>query len=236
MRHVVLCAVMLFLSPLASLAAQDASDDELARELFEAAEVSVGRGDYERALELFQESFELSDRPELLFNAGNAAERVRRDELAVELYTAYLERLPEASNRQAVEARLTRLRRLVEEEEEDNAAPVESNEPRRTNAWAWALGSSTVAFTALGIAARVRANRIFSDLEDECSNAPGCSDERLNGTSIERWDRTTVAAFTVAGASAIGLTVALILGRRGRSETATQVDISPTGLSVRGSF
>ena len=51
-----------------------ATDDAVARELFEAGQLSADRGDYERALELFQESFELSDRPVLLFNAGNAAE------------------------------------------------------------------------------------------------------------------------------------------------------------------
>ena len=210
-----------------------ATEDAVARQLFEAGELSVERGDYARALELFQQSFDLSDRPELLFNAANAAERLRRDELALELYASYLERLPDASNRTVVEARMTQLRGLAVEEERTANGTVN----KTSNLWAWVTGSTAVAFTALGVAGRVRGNSVFSDLEAECGTAPGCSDERLNGTSLQAWDRTTVISFSIAGAAAVGFVVALIVGRDSdEDEDSVQVGVSPSGIQVGGTF
>ncbi len=240
---VALCA--LFAISVPSVRAQDeaspdASDDAVARELFEAGQLSADRGDYQRALELFQESFELSDRPVLLFNAGNAAERLRNDDLAIELYSSYLERLPEAGNREAVERRLERLRRLVAEAQTTETPAETLEEGRRTNVWAWLSGSVVVAFTALGIVARVQANQVFADLENECGNPPGCTDERLHGSSVDAWDRTTVLGFAIAGAGAISLVLSLILGKddadQAESESQTRVDVGPTGVLVRGTF
>lgn len=232
-RQLALCAFTLvaLASPAAAQDEANAGDDAVARELFEAAELSVGRGDYERALGLFQQAFELSDRPALLFNAANAAERLRRDELALELYASYLERVPDAPNRAAVEARMEQLGAAGADPEDDGSAEVAS-----TNLWAWVAGSTAVVFTALGVAGRVRGNTVFSSLEDECGRAPGCSDERLNETSLQAWDRTTVISFSIAGAAAVGFVVALIVGRDTKDEDTVQVGVGPSGIQVGGTF
>lgn len=234
LRQLALC-VLTSLVLASAAAAQDETadgDDAVARQLFEAAELSVGQGDYERALELFQEAFELSDRPELLFNSANAAERLRRDELALELYASYLERMPDAPNRAVVESRMTQLRQANASASDEASDEVDQS---GTNTWAWITGSTAVAFTALGVAGRVRGNTVFSSLEDECSQAPGCTDERLNGTSLQAWDRTTVISFSIAGAAAVGFVVALIVGRD-TEEDAVQVGMGPSGIQVRGTF
>ncbi|MBX3274188.1 MAG: hypothetical protein KF729_28230 [Sandaracinaceae bacterium] len=93
-----------------SLAATaNAQGIERARALFEAGRVAVSEGDYEAALRHFTESHELSQRPQLLFNMANAADRLRRDQQALELYRRYLEELPEADNAAYVLARIDAL-------------------------------------------------------------------------------------------------------------------------------
>ncbi|MFT5354327.1 MAG: tetratricopeptide (TPR) repeat protein [Polyangiales bacterium] len=221
-------AVVASSAPVWAQEESEAGNDAVARELFEAAEFSVERGDYERALGLFQQAFELSDRPELLFNAANAAERLRQDELALELYVSYLERLPEAVNRPAVEARIEQLRGLDVEESEQGGS---------SNLWAWVTGSTAVVFTALGVAGRVRGNSVFSNLEEECGSSLGCTDERLNGSSLQAWDRTTVISFSIAGAAAVGFVVALILDRdTDEDDAALRVGIGPSSIQIGGTF
>ena len=69
--------------------AQAARDAE-ARALFDAAQVALSNGELERALEYFQRAYELSHRPELLFNVASMQDRLRMDAEALESYRAYL--------------------------------------------------------------------------------------------------------------------------------------------------
>lgn len=84
--------------------------DEEARNLFEAARAAYEEGRYEEALERFEESYRLSARPGLLYNIGQTAERLRRDERAIEAYEAYLAAAPDAPNAAAVQRRIEILR------------------------------------------------------------------------------------------------------------------------------
>ena len=90
----------------------DAQDDE-ARALFTAGRVAFADGRFADALEHFRRSHELSGRPELLFNIGSAADRLRRNEEALEAFRGYLREVPDASNRPSVEARIEVLERAV---------------------------------------------------------------------------------------------------------------------------
>jgi tetratricopeptide (TPR) repeat protein len=91
--------------------------DEKARQLFSAGVAAYSEGHYENALENYRLAFELSDRPQLLFNIGIAAERLRRDQEALDAFNKYLERVPNADNRAFVEERIAVLRQAI-----DNAA------------------------------------------------------------------------------------------------------------------
>lgn len=84
--------------------------DEEAHRLFEAARAARARGDNEAALSYFQRSYELSGRPELLFNIGLTADELHRTELAIESYEAFLDARPDGENRAWVEGRLRTLR------------------------------------------------------------------------------------------------------------------------------
>lgn len=96
--------------------AQDETRDSEARGLFDAGVSAYGGGRYEEALGYFQRAYDLSERPVLLYNIGTAAERARRDEVALRAYEQYLERVPDAANRARVETRITALRALVSAE------------------------------------------------------------------------------------------------------------------------
>ena len=52
-------------------------DDEKARLLFKEGDGHYAAGRYEKAIELFEQAYELSKRPDLLFNLANAYERDR---------------------------------------------------------------------------------------------------------------------------------------------------------------
>lgn len=93
----------------------DPSVDAEARSLFEAGRTAFDAGRYADALEYFERSHELSGRSALLYNIGSAADRLRRDEEALRAFERYLQELPDAPNRSAVQARIQVLRRAVED-------------------------------------------------------------------------------------------------------------------------
>jgi len=90
-----------------------AADDEVARGLFQAGKAAYENGKYEEALQLFEQAHARSRRPQLLFNIGQAAERLRQDEKALEIFRAYLTQVPDALNRLEVEARIKQLEQWI---------------------------------------------------------------------------------------------------------------------------
>lgn len=97
------------LSP-TTLGAQAPGDGEAAaRRAFERGRDAYESGDFEAAVQSFDEAYRLSPRPALLFNIGRAAEATGRNEHAIAAYQAYLQQLPAAENRGFVEGRLAQL-------------------------------------------------------------------------------------------------------------------------------
>ncbi len=114
-RHALVLAAMLGAASLpGAAAAQGAGSDEEARALFDAATVAFDEGRYESALEYFQRAYELSHRAELLHNIGVAAERLRRDAVALDAFRRFLAAVPDSERRASVEARIAILERAVE--------------------------------------------------------------------------------------------------------------------------
>lgn len=95
----------------------DDSSDQVARGLFQAGRASYDAGKYEDALKYFQQAYDLSQRPGLLYNIGQASDRLHDDRKTIEVFRLYLERVPEADNRAEVEGRLRSLERIVELED-----------------------------------------------------------------------------------------------------------------------
>jgi len=106
--------------------AQDAemsSRDREARSLYDAGRIAFDEGRFENALDYFKRAYELSQRPGLLHNIGTTADRLRRDEEALEAFQAYLEAVPDAPNRASVEARIAVLQHAIDERRQAEAPP-----------------------------------------------------------------------------------------------------------------
>ncbi len=97
-----------------------------AKALFQAGAAALSDGRYQAALEHFSRSYELSERPELLYNIGVAHDRLRHDREALDAFEGYLAARPDAPYRSDVEARITVLRRALE----DSAAAPPASEPK----------------------------------------------------------------------------------------------------------
>lgn len=139
--------------------ADEPSADEVARATFILGREAYARGDYEAALAAFRRAHELSGRPQLLFNIGQAADRLRRDREALQAFEAYLTAMPEAENRVEVEARMRVLREQVARDEALRAELARASERRDAEEppvveqwWFWTLIGVGVAGAAVGIA------------------------------------------------------------------------------------
>jgi len=113
MRLASLSALVLGLASTA-VAQESTALDEEARALYQAGRVAFDDGRFDDALEYFERAHELSGRPQLLFNIGSAADRLRRNAMALENFEAYLEALPDAENRRSVEARIQLLQEALD--------------------------------------------------------------------------------------------------------------------------
>ena len=82
--------------------------DAAARGRFQAGQAFYDGGRYEEALVEFQAAWQLSQRPAMLINIANAAERALRFDVAAESLRHYLELVPAAPERDAMERRIAR--------------------------------------------------------------------------------------------------------------------------------
>lgn len=106
--------------------APSSAQDAEAQALFHAGRVAFTDGRFDDALGYFRRSYELSQRPALLYNIGNAADRLQREPEALEAFERYLELQPEAPNAREVEGRIRVLRAHIEADAASaTAAPSE---------------------------------------------------------------------------------------------------------------
>ena len=94
-----------------------ASRDQEARMLFEAGRVAYAAGRFEDSLGYFQRAHEMSGRAVLLYNVASAADKLRRDAVALDAFRRYLEAVPTAENRAEVESRIHVLEGVVAAEQ-----------------------------------------------------------------------------------------------------------------------
>lgn len=79
-----------------------------------AGRVAFEAGRYRDALDHFQRAYELTSAPILLYNIGQSADRLRLDATTLRAFSLYLQRYPDAPNRDEVRHRMNALRPVVE--------------------------------------------------------------------------------------------------------------------------
>lgn len=112
LRSILALALALVTFRSAAVEAQAPDANPAAREAFEAGREAYDRGRFQEALSHYERAYALSRLPKLLFNIGRAAESEGDMGLAIDAYEQYLQKVPNADNREFVEARLDRLRKL----------------------------------------------------------------------------------------------------------------------------
>jgi hypothetical protein len=94
-------------------AQEESGRDAEARGLFEAGRAAFDQGRYQDALGYFDRSYQLSRRPQLLYNIGQVHDRLRHDDEALQALTQYLKQVPGATNREEVEHRIEALKHAM---------------------------------------------------------------------------------------------------------------------------
>ena len=224
--------------------AQDApsqgADDE-ARSLFHAGESAFAEGRYEVALEHFQAAYDLSPRPELLFNIGNTADRLRREQDALDAYRRYLEARPDAENRAQVEARIEIIENAIAERENGEGGAGGTTTVVHEGGGrvlTWVFAGMAVAFGGLATVSWVVGENEYNDLKERCTTAGGCTDEEVDASSVPVWDVLTNVSIGLAAAClAAGVVFFFVEGSGGGDDAPdVAVGLSPGGLVVRGVF
>jgi tetratricopeptide (TPR) repeat protein len=98
--------------------------DRAAREHFTRGREAFSNGDFATAAREFSQAYELSGRPQLLYNIGTAYERLHNWEEANLALSRYLERVPDASDRAEVQARLNVIQVELQHIAEARQAPT----------------------------------------------------------------------------------------------------------------
>lgn len=167
-----------------------AATDEQARAMFAAGKDAFVQGRYEEALALFERSYGLSKRPELLYNLGLVYDRLRRDAQAAAAFDLYLTTGPEAERAKEVKNRLRALRAAMAREA---AKTVSAAPPAKTSAGP----ASNRPSATTGTTARIKGN--VSAAHQKIYHLARCPDYDktvIDERAGERWFTTEAEART----------------------------------------
>lgn len=222
-------------------AAQDESDAE-AQARFTAGEIAFGAGRFEDALSDFRRAYELSERPELLYNIGLAAYRLRDDVQALEAFERFIEALPGHPNAAQVRGRIETIRRdqasAARETENREAYEAEGDpgnevsppaEQSRVGPWVLGVAGGALAIGGAVLLALALSDR--SEIESMTTPVPWPQIED-QVDSVPRRSGAGIALLAVGGAAA----VSAVLWRVMTPNEDVSVSVGAGTVSVAGSF
>ena len=221
--------------------AQQTPDDAAAREYFERGRSAFEEADYEGALVYFRHAYRLSQRGELQYNIGVAADRLQREDEALEAFGHYLEDSENVAREAEVQERVIALRQSIAEREATERALEEATIRYQTPAQnemlsdgariptSAIIGSSALA--AVGVAG-VAAMSVGLAKNGSCSREVGGRCVTESSATAWTWVYAGIGVAALVG-SATWLAVS---AKRSKEKRKAQVSVSPTGLMVSGTF
>jgi len=250
-RWVVSFALILVVMPRVSRA--DFDDDERARVLFQKAEVQFNLQQFDRALALYTQAYELRPLPGFLFNIGQCQRYLGQDEQALFSYKIYLVRVPDAPNRLQVEELIQqmeqRLRRTpASVPATSQAAPAtpprtplapelgDGQDPQGPRAlWIWTGIAVFAGLTATGVVTGQMAHNRAEEYNDPKTSIPRREDLRDSG---QRLRTGSIVSFALGGATAVATGLYYYLGYRARRRTRLMAmpTLGGGALSIGGEF
>ena len=225
----------------ASTSAQETKDDAGAREYFEKGRVAFEGADYERALVYFRHAYRLSQRSELQYNIGVAADRLQREDEALAAFEHYLEATEEPSREAEVRERIEALRASIKEREVTERALVDatvryeaSDQIAQPTDGAKLPTSAIVggsALAAVGVAG-VAAMAVGLARDGSCKEELGGTCVTENSATAWTWVYGGLGVAALAGSA----TWFAVSYKRRKKNRETVWSITPTGVVVSGKF
>lgn len=178
------------------------NSDQLAREHFARGRDAFSNGDFATAAREFDQAYQLSNRPQLLYNIGTAYERLHNWNEANVAFHRYLDLVPAAADRAEVEARIRaieiELAHIAEAREVQTntstrvvvverqvGVPVDPPRPWRTAFWI--TGGLTVVAGGVTLATGLIANGRYNTLVSTCGARPQrCDQENVDDMALRQ--------------------------------------------------
>jgi hypothetical protein len=212
--HRLLLVTALAVAALSPAAAHAQASDQRARELYVQGDRYYAEGRYELAVQAFQESYQLSGRPLLLFNLANALERIGRYAEALDALRRYQPSAP-PHEQMALRTRIATLEQRAAQAPPPTATTASSGDSSLM-VTGFVVGGAGVALTAVGIAmgvlalderARAQGGCVAAEAGTVCDE--GVRDELENDATFSLV--ADIGVFVGAAAVAAGV-VLVILG------------------------
>jgi len=244
--------------------AQSASvEDADARTLFNLGQAAFDQGRYQAAIDYFQQAYDLSHRPQLLYNIGQAADRLRDDRRALAAFEGFLREVPDSPHHPSTRARVEVLRTAVAtadareleartvaeaatttntaQANESGAAPAlaTSGDPEEAG------GGSTAGWIVAGIGggALIAGATFFALGMHDKSTVENAEDGSTYASVSDAYDRAsmriTVGSILMgvgAAAGATGIVLALRGGDSHADTAALELRVHANGLVLRRVF
>lgn len=240
LRWLSAAALLLGIGLSSAAIAQQTPDDAAARQYFERGRSSFEEADYEAALVYFRHAYRLSRRSELQYNIGVAADRLQREDEALEAFEHYLDEAEDPVREAEVRERIVALRQSIAERKATERALAEARiryQPRTQEgasddarvSTSAIIGASTLA--AVG-AAGVAAMSVGLARDGSCTSevAGRCVTE--NSATAWTWVYGGIGIAALAGSA----TWFALSAKRKKDQRKTAVSVSPFGVMVSGSF
>jgi len=243
-------AALLLVAPVARAQEQDSEErnlsaDERARELYLRGDRLYAEGSYDEAVIAFEQAYELSRRPALLYDMANALERLGRYEEALHRLNQYIPSAPE-HQRETVLKRIRSIEARAEEqrqrETDDDSAPQPAASPTSESGRAvaptpvveepassppvlgYAIGGAGLASIGVGIVFGIAASNARSDAEAQCidSGSGVVCPAAVDGLLSTGDSRALVADIAIGvGLVAVGVGAYLVLSHDEDSGSST---------------
>lgn len=236
--------LLVYAAPASAQATQstEAENEADARHHFQIGSDLFEAGDYERAAEEFDAAYELSPRPELLYNIYLSHERLGNLARAEAALAAFVDAGTPGHRQAPLERRLERLRQRLEAQRAEEAAAAERErqlrdaaaERRDPGPWPWVVTGVGGAFAITGLALVLVAQADIDAVEN-----PG-TDPRWEDVSGRHDRAPLLSTLGIVGLGVGGLALlgglAWGIATRDRGEDGLEVRVGPGRLELRGSF
>ncbi len=225
--------------------------DQVAREHFMRGRDAFSGGDFAVAAREFDQAYQLSRRPQLLYNIGTAYERLHNWNEANVAFRRYLDEVPGAPDRAEVEARLRMIEVELQHQAEALQSPqqntstrvvvverpviVQPDQPRPWRIAFFVAGGLTVLAGGATLAVGLLADARYNDLARGCGAAgnPGCENDDITDMRLrQNIVNAGIIATSVFAAATVGSFI-LDITRPAQRPPTVRVAFVPT---PEGSF